>query len=123
MASTRNNNTPGNYCLQQKSYKEGRDYLAFTNSANGYAYDSKLPGNGLLAGQVPMPLLSDNSVDIESFLLGVNSTNLTENKDRIYSGTFVPELRNLASANLFEKDVIYLPEPLAIEKGQRPLRR
>ena len=120
MASTRNNNTPGNYCLQQRSYHEASTYLTYKNGANGYAYDSRLPGNGLLAGQVPMPLLSRNAADIESFLWGVNATNLVEPQRT----PFVPELTPpTESANLYTKETVWLPEPLAVQKGQRPLRR
>ena len=53
MASTRNKNTPGNYCLQQRNYNLSNNYTLYPNSQYGYAYDTKLAGNGLLAGQIP----------------------------------------------------------------------
>jgi hypothetical protein len=115
MASTRNKNTPGNYCLQQREYEEGRQYTGYKYSAAGEAYQTRLPGNGLNPGQVPWNQLSYNSADIESFLFGVNSTNLVNPQP-----CFTPELKYLATANIFNKDNIYIPEPLVIEKGQRP---
>lgn len=115
MASTRNNNTPGNYCLQQKSYGEARHYLSYTNSANGVAYNTRLPGDGLLPGQIPWNKLSYNAADIESFLYGINSTNLVTPQP-----CFVPELAQLQSANIYEKSNTYIPEPLVVEKNQRP---
>lgn len=118
MASTRNNNTYGNYCLRQLSYQEQRDYRSYKNGGNGYAYDSKLPGNGLLAGQVPYHLLSKNAADIESFLWGVNSTNLT--LDHGVQPCLVPQLNRFESANIYEKGPTYLPQPLVVEKKQRP---
>ena len=115
MASTRNKNTPGNYCLEQLEYKEQGNYLMYKNSSGGEAYDTKLPGNGLLPGQVPWNTMSYNSADIESFLFGINSTNLVNP-----APCFTPELKNLSSANVFEKSPTYIPEPLVIEKNQRP---
>jgi hypothetical protein len=61
MASTRNKNTPGNYCLQQRNYNLSNNYTLYPNSQYGYAYDTKLAGNGLLAGQIPADKLSKNS--------------------------------------------------------------
>ena len=115
MASTRNKNTPGNYCLRQMSYAESRNYLAFINGANGYAYETRLPGNGLNPGQVPWNKLSSNAVDIETFLYGINSTNLVNP-----APCLTPEIKILKTANIFEKEPTYIPEPLVIEKNQRP---
>ena len=47
MASTRNKNTPGNYCLDNKQYIDSATYLTYINSPYGEAYNTKLPGNGL----------------------------------------------------------------------------
>jgi hypothetical protein len=115
MASTRNNNTFGNYCLQQRSNQDSAKYLVYTNSANGYAYDTRLPGNGLLAGQMPWNKLSENAADIESFLFGINSTNLVTPEPPL-----VPQLTSLRDANVFEKETVFIPEPLVIQKNQRP---
>jgi hypothetical protein len=115
MASTRNKNTPGNYCLQQFEYSQGRQYTIYKNSAAGEAYDTKLPGNGLLPAQIPWNQMSYNAPDIESFLFGINSTNLVNPQPCL-----TPELKNLKSANVFEKGPIYIPEPLVVEKNQRP---
>ena len=47
MASTRNKNTPGNYCLEQREYKESSNYTLYPNSQYGAAYNTRLAGNGL----------------------------------------------------------------------------
>lgn len=70
MASTRNINTSGNFCLEQKSFEHASRYTLYSNSQYGAAYDTKNPGNGLLPGQIPNNKLSSNSTDIESFLMG-----------------------------------------------------
>lgn len=115
MASTRTNNTPGNYCLQQRKYQEGRQYTTYEYSAYGYAYDTQLPGNGLNPAQIPSDKLSQNSADIESFLFGINSTNLVKP-----AGPLTPELTCLKSANIFETPTVFMPEPFIPLKNQRP---
>jgi len=76
MASTRNRNTPGNYCSEQRQYKHAQHYALYENSQYGSAYNTRLPGNGLLPAQIPWNKLSHNAADTESFLFGINSTNL-----------------------------------------------
>jgi hypothetical protein len=115
MASTRNRNTPGNYCLEQREYLQSATYTLYPNSQYGAAYNTRLPGDGLLAGQVPWNKLSHNAADTESFLFGINSTNLVNP-----APCFVPEITKLDSANVFNKGPTFIPEPLVIEKNQRP---
>ena len=115
MASTRNKNTPGNYCLEQKQYNQFENYTLYPNSQYGEAYDTKLAGNGLNPAQIPWNKLSYNAPDIESFLLGINSTNLVNP-----APSFVPKLTQLESANIYKKETVYMPEPLVMEKHQRP---
>ena len=115
MASTRNINTYGNYCLQQRQFKQNNTYTLYPNSQYGAAYNTRLPGNGLLPAQIPWNKLSYNAADTESFLFGVNSTNLVNP-----APCFVPEIAKLQSTNIYEKDPVFMPEPLVVEKKQRP---
>jgi len=115
MASTRNKNTRGNYCLDQKQNTGSEDWQLYINGANGYAYDTKLAGNGLNPGQVPWSKLSHNPADIESFLFGINSTNLVNPAPPL-----VPELTCLKTANVFKTEPVIMPIPQAIPKNQRP---
>ena len=115
MASTRNRNTPGNYNLEQREFKQSETYTLYPNSQYGAEYNTRLPGNGLLPAQIPWNKMSYNAPDIESFLLGINSTNLVAP-----APCFVPELAKLDSTNIYEKGATYIPEPLVIEKNQRP---
>lgn len=115
MASTRNKNTPGNYCLEQKQNIGIESWQLYKNGANGYAYDTRLPGNGLNPGQLPWYTLSNNPADIESFLLGINSTNLVNPAPPL-----TPELKCLQTANVFKTKQVIMPVPQAIPKYQRP---
>ena len=109
MASTRNINTPGNYYLEQKQYKENEGYTMYSNSQYGAAYNTQLPGNGVNPGQIPWNQLSNNAVQIESFLFGINSTNLVQAQPTLY-----PEFKTLNTANFFEKTATLIPEPLVV---------
>jgi hypothetical protein len=115
MASTRNKNTLGNYNLEQSQHKKTQDYTLYTNSQYGSAYNTRLPGNGFLPAQIPSNKLSYNATDTESFLFGINSTNLVNP-----APCFIPEISKLQSANIYEKTPILMPEPLVINKYQRP---
>jgi hypothetical protein len=115
MASTRNKNTPGNYCLEQREYAGSVNYTLYKNSQYGAACDTKLPGNGMNPAQIPWNQMSSNAPDIESFLFGINSTNLVNP-----APVFIPKLTTLGSSNIFEKAPVFVPEPLVIEKNQRP---
>jgi len=115
MASTRNKNTPGNYCLEQKQYYNLEQYTLYPHSQYGSAYQTNLPGNGLNPAQIPGNKLSKNAADIESFLFGINSTNLVNP-----APDFTPELKNIKTMNIYKKEKTYIPEPLVIEQNQRP---
>lgn len=115
MASTRNINTPGNYCLQQRTFDESKQYNLYPYSSNGYAYNTKQPGNGLNPAQIPGDRLSDNSTNIESFLFGINATNLVNP-----APCFKPELKELPTANIFENKQIIMPIPFIKDTTQRP---
>ena len=116
MASTRNINTPGNFCLEERDNSLIKKYALFPNSQYGAAYLTKLPGNGLLPGHIPWNKLSENAADTESFLMGINSTNLVNP-----APLFVPQIVQLDVANIFKNRPIFIPEPLVVEKNQRPL--
>jgi len=116
MSSTRSKNTPGNYYLEEKEYNLSQNYALYPHSQYGSAYHTQLPGVGLLPAQIPGDQLSNNAADIESFLFGINSTNLVTP-----AAPFSPELKtNLCSANIFKREATYIPEPLIIQRSQRP---
>lgn len=76
MASTRNNNMPAEYCLQQAGINSQRMHRSFLNSPAGRAYDPAMPLIGTLPTWLPATLLSQNPVTIESQLFGIGANNL-----------------------------------------------
>ena len=116
MASTRNKNTPGNYQLEKHAYTKRHDMLMYNNAPQGQAYQTNLPGDGLLPGRIAASSLSQDSCNVESFLFGIGSTNLETPKPAL---EFKPYY--LDSLNVIEKKKTILPEPFGIEKNQRPM--
>jgi len=116
MASTRNKNTPGNYQLEQWSLEQSRTHQAYTYQPNGQAITTHFAGDGLLPSRLPPTLLSDNSVDVESFLRGVGTTNLVSPKQYTQ-----PQIKSITQLAIFDKTPLVLPKPLYVEPEQRPL--
>ncbi len=115
MADTRSNNTPGNYCLQQRGYTLARDYKSYKNSAFGHAYDPAMPCIGIIPSHMPRNTLSTNPVEIESRLFGINSTNLVSPQAPV-----IPQLKTIKEKSWFERTPMIMPKPLVIEAKQRP---
>ena len=76
MASTQNKNTNSDYCLQQRDFRGIFTHTTYVNAQNGKAYTESLPELGYLPSYMSRESFSKNSVDIESALFGINSTNL-----------------------------------------------
>ena len=115
MASTRNRNTPGNYNLEQREYKQSEVYTLYPNSQYGAAYRNALPTVGIMPSHMPREAFSRNSVDIESALYGINSTNLVAPQTPV-----APKLIQLPEVAYFERIPFILPNPLVVENKQRP---
>ena len=115
MASTRNKNCAADYQLQQNVHVQSRLYNEYTYSQTGRAYSNALPDVGIMPSNMPRCAFSNNSVDIESALKGINSTNLVNPQ-----APTVPQLKQLPNVAFFDRMACVLPKPLAIEKNQRP---
>ena len=115
MASTRNKNTPGDYCLQQRQIAQSRDYRMYINGQTGQAYQTNFPCTGINMGHMPNTLLSTNPVEIESALFGINSTNLVSPQ-----GPVMGEVNVIQFLPFFTRKPTYIPPPLVIEANQRP---
>lgn len=115
MASTRNKNTPDDYCLQQRSYKMSRDLISYQHGAFGSAYHNAQPCLGFNASHMPWTALSHNPVEIESSLFGINANNLVNPQP-----TVQPQLKTLPMKSFFERQDVIMPEKLVVSKTQRP---
>jgi hypothetical protein len=115
MASTRSKNNEGDYNLEQKSNMGFCNYLTSQQNNYGAPITTHFAGNGLLQGRIAPNNLSSNAWDIESQLFGIGTSNMVTPKPSVS-----PSIRNLHSLNVSDRLSVLLPEPLIVEKGQRP---
>ena len=118
MSSTRLNNSPGEYCLQQYGYNHASAFELYKYKC--IAFESAMPGLGV---NMPMMtngynnnVLSQNGPDVESALFGINSTNLVKPRPPVYC-----KPNHLPVKNFFPLLKKFIPEPLVVEKCQRPI--
>ena len=116
MASLKNSR--GHYCLEQQSFNQHKDYLLYKYSQ--IPLTSKLPGLGINAGNMRCGyynnILSNNASNIESNLYGIRQIDLTKPKS-----SFVPQLNTLSEQKFFKTPRVFVPEPLVVQKYQRPI--
>jgi hypothetical protein len=115
MASTTNKNTVGNYAAEQEINNRLENFLTYKNSAPAQAYTTHHPGLGVMPAKTARSELCNNYCDIESQLFGIGSTNLVQPKKEVK-----PEFKTPRSLNFIDGLQVQLPEPLVIEKNQRP---
>lgn len=116
MASLKN--SLGEYCLEQKAFCTQQQYLHYKNSR--VPQINKLPGLGINAGNMSAGyydnVLSNNTANIESNLFGIKQIDLTKKQTK-----FIPSLNKLDCQEFFKTPRVFVPEPLVIQKGQRPI--
>ena len=119
MSSTRNKNTRSDFKIEQNTQNIARNYVAFENSYAGKAFEPALAFEsvGILPTKMSREHFSRNSVDIESALFGINSTNLVEPQAAV-----VPQLKQLPEVKFFDRMAMFMPEPLVVEKAARPFQ-
>lgn len=117
MASTTNKNFSGNYELEQRQFADHLTHQHYLHNSSGQAYTNHLPGLGLMPGQVHSSNLSNNNIDIESFLRGTRASDLVDPKPPVQ-----PVLKSQESLNIHDRLPVYLPRDLVIDVDQRPLR-
>lgn len=115
MASTRNINTKNNYCIQQRQFQNNYVYNSNLHSQWGEAYTTNLPTYGLNPPKIPRNKLSQNPIEVESYLFGINSTNLVKPMAPVN-----PKINELQDLTFFGKLPLFVPEPLVIRNNERP---
>jgi hypothetical protein len=115
MTSTRNKNTIGDYALEQRNFALSREYETYKYSQYGDAYKNALPCLGFNPSHMPRQTFSHNPIEIESALFGINSTNLVNPQTPV-----VPELKTIPTIKYFNTIPLFMPNPLVVEKNQRP---
>jgi len=125
MASTRNKNTESNYRLEMQQYRNNENYTLYPHSSHGVASETRWAGNGLLPGQIPLTQLSNNGIDLESFLFGIGSTNLVDITSSMPSSacatvSITPDLKTLSNFNIYSSRSVIMPSPMRHNPNERP---
>lgn len=119
MASTRNKNTMGDYKMEQQMNRNLTQYNVYKNSAQGTPWETHIPDIGWMPSNVSRETFATNAVDVESMLRGTGESNLVDPK-----ATTVVQKVTVPYKSFFERPVVATPEPLVLERFQRPnLRR
>jgi hypothetical protein len=114
MSSTTNKNSQYEYNLQTG----GNEYI---NQFSLYKYSTQpktthFAGDGLLMQHIGRNELSTHSIDHETYLFGIGSTNLVSPKS-----PFFPEITPIASLNIIKKSPLIMPQPNLFTDNERPL--
>ena len=115
MASTSNKNTPGNYAAEQRMNSHIGDYRTYIHSAPAMAITTHHPGLGVMPAKTARSELCSNYCDVESQLRGIGYTNLVTPQKPVN-----PDFKTPRSLNFIDGLQVHLPEPLVVEKNQRP---
>lgn len=115
MASTKSNNCPANYYLEQQQYSLMKKYQLYQNGSNGSAYNPAIPTLGYTPSHMDRNIFSHNPVEIESALFGINANNLVNPQQPV-----VPQLKNIQFKSYFDTLPLIMPKPLMLETEQRP---
>lgn len=120
MSSTRNRNNISDYKAYENRNENIINYKMYENSqygkANNFLNRFKLPESTQPTRIMHPNNFSNNPIDIESQLRGINSTNLVGKSFNIN-----PDLRKIDSFKLYERIPLVMPNQIISEQNQRPL--
>jgi len=115
MSSTRNINMRAEHNVQVQKDDLANRYQLYGNSSSGMAYNPAISTFGVYSSHMPPQHFSTNHVDIETDLFGIGSTNLVKPKSVIH-----PDLKTVKEKSFFNRIPFIMPDPIVIEKDQRP---
>lgn len=117
MTSTRNKNTQLNYNLEKSNTEKLLRENLYLHSSSGRPISECIPSLGYMPSHISREALSNNSIDIESQLRGIGSTNLETPYQPI-----IPSIINLELKDFFDKQQsVIMPYPMVYENNQRPV--
>jgi len=108
-----NKTSVGDSILQDRSNKKFIDYRLEHGEKS--PSDVFLPGKGLLPGAIPASLLSQNSIDIENQLFGIDMKNSMTTRNPIH-----PEMNRIDMIDFIESRPVYDAKQWTTDTNQRP---
>jgi hypothetical protein len=115
-SNTRKKTNRGDYELEQTWNAKIYDYYSNPGNLYGRATKAMLPGNGIVGASMSYFDLANNACDIESLLRGHGTDNMVFRETPIE-----PDFKKLPSLNMFESQTVYMPDPMVVHRGQRPM--
>jgi hypothetical protein len=116
MSSTRNKNSQSEYKLQVQGNRFIDNFTTYTQSTTPVT--TLFAGNGIIMPHIGRDQLSYSSIDHESYLFGINSTNLVNPQPQ-----FTPKIKQLKSLNMIKTPQLIMPQPNLFDNidNERPL--
>ena len=118
MASTRNLNSMNNYKVEQRQERQQKLLKLDQHLPKPRVCilpDAGVPV-GMMTGGYNNNALSKNAADVESYLFGIGQTNLVAPRGK------TSERRNeLKHHAFFQRNSVFIPSPLVIDREQRPM--
>lgn len=121
MASTRDNNSSGDYSMQIKRHSRTFELI----STSAIKQKVCFPGDGLAghAVRVDSGDFANNAVDIESYLFGIKINDLTQNGGDCRAPP-VLQINNISSVHLYNNNSSskspIMPNNIVVQSRQRP---
>jgi hypothetical protein len=115
-SNTRKKTNRGDYEMEQDFNNRFYDYYGNPENYYGRPPNTMLPGNGMVGASMKLFDLANNACDIESMLRGYGTDNMV-----FRSAPIEPDLKKLPTLNMIDSQTTYMPDPLVIQRGQRPL--
>ena len=116
MSSTRNKNSQLDYNLEKSNKEKLLRENLYLHSSSGRPVSECIPSVGYTPSHISRDALANNSIDIESQLRGIGSTNLETPCQPV-----VPSMRTLEIKDYFDRPgTVVMPYPLVYENNQRP---
>ena len=108
MTSTRNKNMPNEYKIEQELNNKIMNNNLYLNSQHGKPLQEHIPTIGYIPSHMSRDTFSNNSIDIESCLKGIGSTNLVTPKEIVQ-----PSYNTILFKEWFERSTsIIIPAPM-----------
>ena len=114
MASTTKKNSLKDYKLEINQHAHLDQYKQY--KYQGTNYDPAYPGFAMGLTRMPHTDITNNAIDIESQLRGIGLSNLVNPKPLEQ-----PSYKTMGEFTLVPNEKVILPDPLIVEKYQRPL--
>jgi len=106
-----------NYNLEKSNTEKLLRENLYLHSSSGRPISECIPSLGYMPSHISREALSNNSIDIESQLRGIGSSNLETPCEPV-----IPNIINLELRDFFDREQnIIMPYPMVYENNQRPI--